>query len=95
MGWESVNRNFSALWIADGSTLETLRKKLKANEGSTMGLGGRMMMIVEAFNHQPVATWYTKNSTVHDQTWTEQLLEKLPIGGLLIFEITYWGSTNF
>ncbi|MEG4574327.1 hypothetical protein QUA56_16780 [Microcoleus sp. N3A4] len=23
------------------------------------------MMIVEAFYHQPVATWYTKNSTVH------------------------------
>ena len=40
--------------IADGSTLEALRKKLKVNLDSTKGLGGRMMMIVEAFNHQPI-----------------------------------------
>jgi hypothetical protein len=90
MGWESVNTNFSALWIADGSTLEALRKKLKDHEELNQGLGGRMMMIVEAFNHQPVATWYTKSSTVHDQTWTEQLLEKLPIGGLLIFDLGFF-----
>jgi hypothetical protein len=71
VGWESVCQSFSALWIADGSTLEALRKKLKANLDSTKGLGGRMMMVVEAFNHQPVASWYTKNSTQHDQNWTE------------------------
>jgi len=40
IGWESVYQNFSTLWIADGSTLEALRKKLKGNEDSTMGLGG-------------------------------------------------------
>ena len=70
VGWESVCQNFSAIWIADGSTLEALRKKLKANLDSTQGLGGRMMMIVEAFNHQPIASLYTKYSTEHDQNWT-------------------------
>ncbi len=95
IGWESVYQNFSALWIADGSTLEALRKKLKATEDSTKGLGGRMMMIVEAFHHQPVATWYTKNSTVHDQTWTEELLERLPIGGLLIFDLGFFNFRWF
>lgn len=95
IGWESVYQNFSALWIADGSTLEALRKKLKATEDSTKGLGGRMMMIVEAFHHQPIATWYTKNSTVHDQTWTEELLERLPIGGLLIFDLGFFNFRWF
>lgn len=73
VGWESVCQSFSAIWIADGSTLEALRKKLTTHLDSTKGLGGRMMMIVEAFNHQPVASWYTHNSTAHDQNWTEQL----------------------
>ncbi len=95
IGWESVYQNFSALWIADGSTLEALRKKLKASEDSTMGLGGRMMMIVEAFHHQPIATWYTKNSAVHDQTWTEELLERLPVGGLLIFDLGFFNFIWF
>lgn len=95
VGWESVCQSFSAIWIADGSTLEALRKKLKADLDSTKGLGGRMMMIVEAFNHQPVASWYTHNSTSHDQNWTEQLLERLPIGGLLIFDLGFFNFVWF
>lgn len=95
VGWESVCQNFSAIWIADGSTLEALRKKLKANLDSTKGLGGRMMMIVEAFNHQPIASWYTKYSTEHDQNWTEQLLERLPVGGLLIFDLGFFNFVWF
>ena len=95
MGWESVCQNFCAIWIADGSTLEALRKKLKANLDSSQGLGGRMMMIVEAFNHQPVASWYTKHSTEHDQNRTEQLLERLPLGGLLIFDDRFFNFVWF
>lgn len=93
--WESVCQSFNAIWIADGSTLEALRKKLKANLDSTKGLGGRMMMIVEAFNHQPIASWYTNNSASHDQNWTEQLLERLPIGGLLIFDLGFFNFVWF
>jgi hypothetical protein len=95
VGWESVCQNFSAIWIAEGSTLEALRKKLKANLDSTKGLGGRMMMIVEAFNHQPSASWYTKSSTEHDQNWTEQLLERLPVGWLLIFDDRFFNFVWF
>lgn len=49
-------------------------------------------MIVEAFHHQPRATCYIKNSAVRAQAWTEELLERLPVGGLLIFEL---GFCNF
>ena len=94
-GWESVCQSFSSIWIADGSTLEALRKRLKTNLESTKGLGGRMMMIVEAFNHQPIASWYTHNSTAHDQNWTEQLLERLPVGGLLIFDLGFFNFVWF
>jgi hypothetical protein len=32
-----------------------------------------MIMIVEAFHRQPLATWYTKNSAVDPLKWTEEL----------------------
>ena len=40
-------------------------------------------------------TWYTKNSTVHAQTWTEELLERLPVKGLLIFDLGFFNFTWF
>ena len=52
-------------------------------------------MIVEAFHHQPLATCYTKNSAVRAQAWTEELLEILPVGGLLIFELGFFNFLWF
>jgi hypothetical protein len=67
-GWELVHQNFTALWIADGSTLEALRRQLKVFQGQTTALGGKMMMVVEAFNHRPVASWYTEKATANDKS---------------------------
>ncbi|MBD1927141.1 IS4 family transposase [Trichocoleus sp. FACHB-90] len=88
--WQPVTASFTALWIADGSTLEELRKKLQALQGEGTLLGGKMMMVVEAFTHRPVATWYTKQATAHDLNFTQQLLNKLPRGGLLIFDLGFF-----
>jgi len=70
-------------------------KKLKACCRSTISKGGRMLMIVEAFHYQPLASWYTKNSAVDALTWTEELLELLPVGGLLIFELGFFNLMGF
>jgi hypothetical protein len=51
---------------------------------------GKIMMVVAAFTHQPVATWYTTNSKANDKTWCVQLLERLPVGGLLIFDLGFF-----
>ncbi|MEG4942319.1 hypothetical protein [Microcoleus sp. F4-D5] len=64
ISWESVYQNFSAIGIAEGSTLEAVRIKLKANGDSTTGFGGRIM-ILEGFHHPLVATRHPKNRTVH------------------------------
>ncbi|MHC5712705.1 MAG: transposase, partial [Nostoc sp.] len=82
--WQPVCQRFTAIWIADGSTLEALRRKLKALQEQEKILAGKIMMVVEAFTHRPVTTWYTENSKANDKTWCEQLLERLPVGGLLI-----------
>lgn len=94
-GWELVQQNFAALWIADGSTLEALRRKLKVLKAQTTTLGGKMMMVVEAFNHQPVATWYTEKASANDKTFSDDLLARLPVGGLLIFDLGFFDFVWF
>lgn len=88
--WQVVCTRFTAIWIADGSTLEALRRKLKALKEQEKILAGKIMMVVEAFSHQPVTTWYTTNSKANDKIWCDQLLERLPVGGLLIFDLGFF-----
>lgn len=88
--WQQVHQTFGAVWIADGSTLEELRKKLKALSDQTTVLAGKMMMVVEAFTNVPVSIWYTEDSKANDKIFHEQLLEQLPIGGLLIFDLGFF-----
>ncbi|MEA5578206.1 hypothetical protein VB694_17445 [Anabaena sp. UHCC 0451] len=42
-------KKINTIWIADGSSLEQLRKRLKISEDNSSKLGGKIMMIVEAF----------------------------------------------
>jgi Transposase DDE domain len=37
-----------------------------------------------------VTTWYTQNSKANDKKWCDQLLERLPVGGLLIFDLGFF-----
>ncbi len=46
-----------------------------------------MMMVVEAFNHRPVATWYNPEAKANDKSFAEKLLKRLPTQGLLIFDL--------
>lgn len=85
-----IQKNFSVVWIADGSTLEQLRGKLKLLKNNMEHLGGRIMMIVEAFSHNPISYWYTCDSTSNDKIFAEKLLNKLPRNGLLIFDLGFF-----
>ena len=81
VNWQPVYQRFTVIWIADGSTLEALRsrsvsqrRKLKALKQQEKTLAGKIMMVVEAFTHRPVTTWYTHNSKANDKTWCNFLL---------------------
>lgn len=78
--------HFTAVWLADGSTLEQLRNQLKLLHKNTEKLGGRIMMIVSAINHNPISCWYTEDNNSNDKIFAEKLLNKLPVNGLLIFD---------
>jgi hypothetical protein len=57
-GWEQFESKFAAVWLADGSTLEALVKKLPLLKEQKSPLGGRMMMMVDAWSLRPTAAWY-------------------------------------
>nr|ADO19275.1 transposase, IS4 family protein [Nostoc flagelliforme str. Sunitezuoqi] len=47
VNWQPVYQSFTAIWIADGSTLEALQRKLKALKEQDKTLAGKIMMVVE------------------------------------------------
>lgn len=80
-GWQP---RFSALWLADGSTLDALRRKLPAlrTENATP-LGGKMLAVVDALTRRPLHTWYTPDAHANDKRFGSQVLAALPVGGLI------------
>ena len=95
-GNQGIVDRFGAVWIADGSTLEALKRKLGSlKEEAAVVLGGKMMMLVSAFSHRPVFAWYTDDAKANDKSWTEALLSHLPEGGLLIFDLGFFSFLWF
>jgi len=80
-GWRT---RFSALWLADGSTLEGLRRKVQAvRPQPDTPLGGKMLAVVDALTRRPLYTWYTPEAHANDKRFGSQVLAALPVGGLI------------
>jgi hypothetical protein len=89
--WQSVQERFNPIWIADGSTLEALRRQLNVlrDEPKTI-LAGKMMAVVELLTHRPVKLAYAPNPKANDKTFEPWLLQQLPVGGLLVFDLGFF-----
>lgn len=92
-GEAALREKFAAIWVADGSTLEELRRQLKLLQDQGTVLAGRMMMVVEVFTHRPVASWYTSDASANDKQWLDVLLARLPVGGLLLFDLGFFKAS--
>lgn len=94
--WEKIRQRFSKIWIADGSTLSRLQKKLEIHQKQKSNpLAGKLMGVVEAFSHRPVAAWYDENAQRSDQSWRDELAESLPEGGLLVVDMGFFAFIWF
>lgn len=91
----AVPQRFSAVWIADGSALEALQKKLHELKAAKLTLGGKIMMLVDAWTRQPIQSFYTADAQSNDKTFVEPLLQQLPVGGLLIFDLGFFSFPFF
>lgn len=94
--WSSVVEEFSAVWIADASTLEAVKKHLgQLQEKTNAVLGGKMLMVVEAFSHRPVAAFFDGDAKRNETKWWQELQVRLPVGGLLITDMGFYGFEWF
>lgn len=94
--WQQVQQQFGVVWIADGSTLERLQRHLGQLQAELKNpLAGKLMMVVEAFTHRPVAAWYADDAQCHETTWWDELLALLPVGGLLVIDLGFFGFEWF
>jgi hypothetical protein len=91
----SLQARFPAIWAADGSTLEVLRRKLKALRETKAPLGGKMLAVVDLFTRRPQRTWYTTTAQANDKSFCPLLLAALPAGGLVVLDLGWFSFPFF
>jgi len=91
----SLQARFPALWAADGSALEALRRKLKELRQTKTPLGGKMLAVVDLYTRRPQQTWYTAHSQANDKTFGAQVREALPVGGLVVMDLGWFSFPFF
>jgi hypothetical protein len=95
-GWAPVRDAFSLIALVDGSTLEALRKKTQVlRECQGLVLGGKMMVMVEAFSHRPLWQLYTADAAANDKRFGTEIMAALPVGGLLVFDLGFFSFLWF
>jgi hypothetical protein len=91
-----VAARFTVIWLADGSTLEALRKKLKETREETQSpLGGKMMVVVEALTRRTVKAFYNCEPNANDKLYSDQVIEALPVKGLLVYDLGFFSFQLF
>ncbi len=78
---------FERIWIADGSTLEALFKKLKSLEDVPKGqLAGKIGVVVDLMTRLPVEIWFKENPKTNDTKFEEDLLKIVEASTLLLLD---------
>ena len=78
---------FQQVWIADGSTLEALFRKLDSLQDKPPGtLAGKMATVVDLVTRLPVQIWFTEKASASDTCFESDLLAVLKANTLLIMD---------
>jgi hypothetical protein len=78
---------FERVWIADGSTLEALFRKLESLQDKPPGsLAGKMATVVDLVTRLPVQIWFTENPATSDTYFETHLLTVIKANTLLIID---------
>ena len=78
---------FESIWIADGSTLEALFRKLKSLESVKPGkLAGKMGVVIDLVTRLPVAIWFQENPRASDIRFEKNLLDLVSAQTLLLLD---------
>ncbi len=82
-----AREQFEQIWIADGSTLEKLFRKLGSlQELETATLAGKMVTIIDLVTRLPVHIWFCENPKRSDAKFEDQLRSVTPANTLLLLD---------
>jgi hypothetical protein len=88
-----ANARYPAVLAADGSTLDSLMRKVGLlRESASYPLAGKTMAILNVCTWLPTHIWYDEDAKAHDQRFWPQLLQAIPNGALLLLDA---GFANF
>jgi hypothetical protein len=69
-----ARRYFEQMWVADGSTLEALFRKLKVLEEVPVGqLAGKIGTVVDLLTRLPVEIWFREEAQTNDASFMPEL----------------------
>lgn len=91
-----IRRKFPNCYVADGSSLEQLRKRLKEDrEKDEVELGGKMMCLLDLFSQTCRQTWYQADAKANDKRFNDEILEYLKEGDLLVIDCGFFSFKFF
>ena len=93
---EHARQHFNHIWAVDGSTLESLFRKLKALRDISVGqLAGKICSVIDLVTHLPVETWFRENAGDHDSNFLPQVLKMAKAKVLFIFDRGFYDFAFF
>lgn len=91
-----AHQYFAHLWIADGSTLEALFRKLKVLEEVPVGqLAGKIGTVVDLLTRLPVAVWFSEDPRASDTSFMPEVLALVKAKTLLILDRGFYDFKFF
>jgi len=91
-----AQQRYTHVLSVDGSTLDALLCKVGLLRGSHQHpLAGKMMVLLNVCSWLPTAIWLEQDTTVHDQRFWPRILQAVPSGALLLFDLGFTNFTSF
>ena len=91
-----ASAHFAHVWVADGSTLEAVFRKLDALKEAPVGqLAGKMCMVIDLVRQYPVEIWFNEHAQAFDTNFIPNLLGLVKQRTLLILDRGFYDFQFF
>jgi hypothetical protein len=96
VGVKWARQHFEQIWVADGSTLEALFRKLDSLENVPVGqLAGKICTVIDLLTRLPIQVWFHTNPLAHDTNFLSDLLNLTTAKTLLILDRGFYDFLFF
>ena len=93
---QTARHHFGHIWVADGSALEALFRKLQSLEEVRAGqLAGKMCMVIDLVRQLPLEIWFTERARAFDTQFIPDLLDLVSPKTLLILDRGFYDFQFF